>query len=555
MAVPDSIVRVGNVPWPHPSGGSCHSMTFGSTQDQAAFIAGRCPRVMDDSTFIRPDSGSFRFNRPSQDLYGANYCMFANPTGDYAGKWWYAFVVDVVYVNDSVCDVIFEVDPLQTWMFDYDLTECYVEREHIQVDTPGANLLDEPVSTGELEYGRQKTVDRLKTYNIIVQTTETVDLEQAVPLPITYPQAGGWYGLMWSGCKLYGFEDSGTAAEYIKRLNGAGAGGAISSVFQWPRVLCPPIGPDHGLEQNDTSHNQYVENFTDPGTLNGYAPRNKKLLTYPFNFIRVDNNNGLHHDFRWEFFASYDATGQHFASFTIEGSIDPTSDIFISPRQYNNLTVDFTEHLNLGGIPLCAWTYNSYQNWLAQNAGSNLVSLAVSAAMLFPAGKALGASAKGISELTSVGETLKNPATVMRNAALTKAETAGAAAGAVGLANLGASVFDASMQPDKAVGKASNAALAGVGYGMFTISQICCREQFARLIDQFFDMYGYTTQEVKVPNVTGRRSWNYVKTRNANMSGSAPAREMAKINALFDAGITWWHTSDIGNYSLDNSPV
>lgn len=550
--VPDSDVRVGNVPWPHPAGGSCHSMTFSSRDAQAQFIASRCPHVMRDSTFIRPDSGVIQFDSPSQDLYGCNYVMFQNPTGAWAGKWWYGFVTDVVYVNDNVCQVVFEIDPLQTWMFDYEVTECYVEREHIQVDAPGANLLDEPVSTGELEYGRQQTVDRLKTYNIIVQTTEWIDTEQ--PLPITWPQDGGWYGLIWSGCKLYGFEDSATAANFIKRLNGAGAGGAISSVFQWPRVLCPPIGADHGVAQNDTSHNQYVENFIDPGTLNGYVPRNKKLLTYPFNFIRVDNNNGLYHDYRWEFFGSYDASGQHFASFTFEGSIDPTSDVFCSPRQYNNLTVGFTEHLNLGGVPLCAWTYNSYQNWLAQNAGSNLVSAIASAAMLVPAGKALGAGVRGAAEFGGAKAATK-PGIVADMAGLTAKETAMGGAGLFGLANLGASVFDASMQPDKAVGRTANAAVAGAGYGMFTISQLCCREQFARLIDQFFDMYGYTTQEVKKPNVTGRRSWNYVKTRNANMSGNVPARQMAAVNALFDSGITWWHTSDIGNYSLPNDPV
>lgn len=559
MPVPDSIVRVGSVPWPHPAGGSVHTMTFGSSGDQAQFIASCCPKVMDDSTFIRPDQGTFRMSMPSQDLYEANYCMFMNPTGDYAGKWWYAFVTDVAYVNDQVSEVLFEIDPLQTWMFDYTVTECYVEREHIAVDTPGANLLDEPVSTGELEYGKQQTVDRLKTYNIIVQTTESVDLEQTVPLPITYPQVGGWYGLIWSGCKLYGFEDSNTAAEFIKRLNGAGAGGAISSVFQWPRVLCPPIGADHGVEQNDTSHNQYVENFTDPGTLNGYAPRNKKLLTYPFNFIRVDNNNGLYHDYRWEFFGSYDATGQHFASFTIEASIDPTSDIFCSPRQYNNLTVDFTEHLNLGGVPLCAWTYNSYQNWLAQNAGSNMVSAIASAAMLFPAGKAVAQGLRGAAQFGGKEAlNVRNPQSreIMRDMiGITKTETAMAGAGALGMLGLAGSFFDASMQPDKAVGKTSNAAVAGCGYGMFTISQLCCRRQFAVLIDQFFDMYGYTTQEVKVPNVTGRPYWNYVKTANANMHGNVPARAMATINALFDGGITFWHDSDIGNYSRDNSPA
>lgn len=103
---------------------------------------------------------------------------------------------------------------------------------------------------------------------------------------------------------------------------------------------------------------------------------------------------------------------------------------------------------------------------------------------------------------------------------LTPLETASAGTGAWSLANLGANVFDASQVPDKVVGTVSNATMAGIGYGTFGAFRLCVRKEFAILIDQFFDMYGYTTQSVKVPNVTGRRRWNYVKTRNTMMRGN-----------------------------------
>lgn len=84
---------------------------------------------------------------------------------------------------------------------------------------------------------------------------------------------------------------------------------------------------------------------------------------------------------------------------------------------------------------------------------------------------------------------------------------------------------------------------------------VAVRREFAEMIDEFFDMYGYAIERVKVPNVNGRRSWNYVKCQNSCHKGNMPANFLDQINDIFDAGITFWHTSDVGNYSLDNSIV
>lgn len=81
------------------------------------------------------------------------------------------------------------------------------------------------------------------------------------------------------------------------------------------------------------------------------------------------------------------------------------------------------------------------------------------------------------------------------------------------------------------------------------------RAEIARVIDDYFSMYGYSVGEIKVPNVVGRRSWNYVKTNGASVVGKVPAGTLAQINRLFDRGITFWHVNDVGNYALDNSIV
>ena len=81
------------------------------------------------------------------------------------------------------------------------------------------------------------------------------------------------------------------------------------------------------------------------------------------------------------------------------------------------------------------------------------------------------------------------------------------------------------------------------------------RAEIAKAIDDFFSIYGYRVGEIKVPNMTGRKSWNYVKTNGAGVVGDVPSPVLAQVNSLFDRGITFWHTNDVGNYALDNSIV
>lgn len=71
-------------------------------------------------------------------------------------------------------------------------------------------------------------------------------------------------------------------------------------------------------------------------------------------------------------------------------------------------------------------------------------------------------------------------------------------------------------------------------------------------LDQFFDMYGYATNAVKVPNENSRESWNYVKTDNVIINGSVPVQDMRNIKAMYNRGVRFWHTADVGNYSLSN---
>ena len=75
----------------------------------------------------------------------------------------------------------------------------------------------------------------------------------------------------------------------------------------------------------------------------------------------------------------------------------------------------------------------------------------------------------------------------------------------------------------------------------------------ARIVADYFKMYGVAvTQLIDVPLRT-RAHYNFVKTVGANITGSVPVMHLAKIKAVFDSGVTLWHTNDMYNYNLSNN--
>ena len=76
---------------------------------------------------------------------------------------------------------------------------------------------------------------------------------------------------------------------------------------------------------------------------------------------------------------------------------------------------------------------------------------------------------------------------------------------------------------------------------LFEFKDMCPPPEFTMKLDTFFNMYGYATNQVKIPNLEGRANFNYVKLRNANITGSVPVEGMAIIKAAFNNGIRLWH--------------
>jgi hypothetical protein len=90
----------------------------------------------------------------------------------------------------------------------------------------------------------------------------------------------------------------------------------------------------------------------------------------------------------------------------------------------------------------------------------------------------------------------------------------------------------------------------------FTFTPMSIKAEYARIIDDFMDAFGYQVNRLKVPNTAHRQNWWYTKTINANITGNVPNEEMNKIKEAYNNGLTFWRNpSNFLNYSVSNGIV
>lgn len=99
-------------------------------------------------SYQRIRKGVARIDVKADDIYNVNYMAFQNTS--YGSKWFYAFVTDVEFVNNTTSDVFFELDVIQSFLFDFQLEPCFVEREIPASDLVGEHTYPEDLPVGEI---------------------------------------------------------------------------------------------------------------------------------------------------------------------------------------------------------------------------------------------------------------------------------------------------------------------------------------------------------------------------------------------------------------------
>lgn len=150
-----------------------HTMYFTTAALQSTFFLtttnpayNYSPLLITPLSYQRVKEGVLRVNLPADQIYNCNYMMFQNTTQN--AKWFYAFVLDVEYVNEHASNVYYEIDVMQTWLFESNLLPSYVEREHAASDAIDEHLEPEDVSLGDIICDEIQFDTRLNDYAVIV---------------------------------------------------------------------------------------------------------------------------------------------------------------------------------------------------------------------------------------------------------------------------------------------------------------------------------------------------------------------------------------------------
>ena len=491
------------------------------------------------------------FLRPGEDVmdieisYGnalkANYIAFENP--DYSNKWFFGFIDRAEYISDKVTRFYYTIDELSTWFDYWDPQTCFVIREHTNDDTVGANTYPENLETGEYycnSHYKDSTMDSYVTDLCYIMASTSLPVAGEAKDTVA---SSNIYNGIYTGLTYFRYDSSNPVDLILEIFANYAKTDAINGFFMAPKWLAP-LHTGSSIREVQTSNAPLTFNInvTKQTTLNGYTPVNNKLKCFPYNYLLISNNIGQNEVLHYEKFSGTNAT------FVVRGVLNPGCSISLTPTNYNGATSSENDSIFLGKFPICNFQNDMYTNWLTQNS-INVLGQTITSDDINIAANVIG-GISGVATNVMSGN--------MLGAGLSATSAISGIAGAV------MQQKQHNMIPATINGQLNSADVnVASGNNTFHFYKMSVKAEFARVIDGFFNLFGYKTCRVKIPNQTGRTYWNYVQIGEGESIGynnstviSVPSASMEVINSVYRRGVTIWHNHDnIGNYSLSNTIV
>jgi hypothetical protein len=467
--------------------------------------------------------------------------MYQN--SDYSSKWFYAFITRKEYLNPETTAIYFEIDPYQSYQFELNFLPSFVEREHCQRwnsdGTPVTNTVPE-----NLEIGTEYDVVKNEVYSptdkqefLLVSST---DLQPAIagtpsdtpPMPSAHVVQGMLTGLNYyiitggtNGLATI-YQNLSTKSQYMDCIISisylpAGTVDQVNSIAPFALVS---IGANVLQVKDFTS--SLIQDALSVDKYSGFPTvTESKLLMFPYAYTELTAYNGEHMEIKNEYVTGNTLTIQKW------GYLNPDTRQAFVVKDYNGDT-SLNNAIIVKDYPQLPTASNGYQQYLARNKSQNTVNMVTG----------IAETAGGIGLMFIPG-----------------AEFGGGMAIASGIEHILGTL--GKMQDAKRTPNSMQTQQGGSGFNIangikgFTLKKKMIKPEYQNIVSQFWKAYGYKINQVKVPNLKTRQHFNYVKTIGANITGNVPMDELQKVKAMFNAGITLWHTTDIGNYSLTNGEV
>ena len=502
-----------------------HSISFDSVDAQESYFSGKVVKTLSAYSFVRK-SWTLKVEATMEQAKTWNYLFFRNAA---TYKMYYYFIDNVEYINDSTVELTLKIDVIQTYLFNFTLLPSFVERQHTVTDEIGEHTVEEDLETGEFTSQPSYDLADLNTLCILVLSNVNPNSGNTV--------VGSMLNGVYSGAGLYAV-NSDQWASFASLLSNLGSDtDGIINMWMYPKNL---VELAENFEWDDTNVCKSVAGVIsldvtvkkEQSTVDDYTPTNKKLLTYPYNFLYMTNNTGNSAVYRYERFTNTPC------EFRITGALSSEGSVHIAPQYYEGVPNNYDAGMTLGNFPTCAWNADVYKIWLAQNQNSQNLSLGLSG-LTIAAGVGAGLVSLGTGNLIGAG------------ASIGTISHAGSQ-----IASQLAMKKDKAIQPPQSRGTFSANINVRNNKHTFTFYFKSVTAENARIIDDYFTMYGYKLNRVMTPNIKARPHFTYVKTLGCHIKGNLCNEDTVEIENIFDTGITFWRNGDnIANYSLDNTPA
>lgn len=522
-------------------------LSFADKNEQYNYFRSKAIRVFNDFKYIREHRG-VKVPVNAEEIGNACYLCFKNQA---SGKWYYAFVTQVIYINPETSLVNFEIDVYQTFLFDMVIKECDISREHVSDDTLGNNTIAEPVDVGDFvivhedKYDLDSSDDTEREYPFIIFSA--IDL-LADPGTLEEPKVNGSQGGLYNGLP------SGVRPYVISIKDGTSSiTSVMEKISEYPWVsqsilaiyACTfnligsvtvresAMGFSVGILSNSS-----IPAETPAGSplinwgKNFPAYENKKMYTSQFSFIEMVLPNGSRTILKPEFLHPT------FPDIRCLSTIVPYPQIYIHTRDYCGAQDDFLLNGNtISGFPCFPVQNNTYPLQTAQAEATNTLVHSQNRSNIFWdtvgnvaqsvfTGDPLNVLSTGIdayknvrSELQSSERDRQRLGQMQTNVSLTGASGGGLAP------------FIAKRKME-------------ILYRWWTL-----KPEFAKKVSQFFDVYGYKVSRFGIPDLNSRKRYNYIKCNNVNIYGNIPNEFLQPLRNMFLNGFTIWHDREhVGIY-------
>lgn len=587
-------------------------MDFSSVAEQSAYFNSLPQKTFSNLTYTR-NNGTIIVNGNRDTLLDYNYMSFVNK--DYGNKTFYAFITNVRYSSANASYIDFVIDEWQTWCFDVNFKESFIERKHCKRwnsdGTPVINTQDEG-----LDFGSEYIVKDHKEYNnnlywvCYVTSVENYDAIYSRPKDIPNQLAVFYAPIykttnntiaQWKLGDVY-MASHDTITDRFR--NSEKLVNTLKSIFI---VSEPPFSYSYtisgsyinvtsndlkvtkvqwGSEETYSSNMGYwVSNKNPANTLRTFPKygnlknniTESKLLMYPYSYVQLIDGQGNSFDIKNEYL---DDTQINVRTFTSGG--------------LNSKQAHIVEHYRYKGITLnyCRWELG---NGIINNFPNNLTIVDdYSAAYLQGNANQINQSVNATLNQSQLNNIMaQNTARASQSASLVRGvgdvfgggivkPLVGGGNGIKALGDYAANVITSEQQVENtelqgnltsenavksALAKkqdtqnvADNVSLQGGDvyftfqnqYNGYCLVYKQISDEYIRVLEDYFKKYGYAYNRIETPLLRTRKSWDYIRCIDANITGNINENSLEKIKTIFNQGVTIWHTNDVGNYSLNN---